>query len=110
MELMYYDLRINNYQINPKYLDGIEFNCHFKKNGPNVDKIIEIANRENLFITCGGDFHNDTPRSKCGTFFKDNNLSDTKALLDTIKSNRYNRYLIHENHDEKPYEIEVKIY
>lgn len=102
-------LRPNNYRIDNKYLDGVEFNCHFKKNGPQVDEIIRIAKEENFIITCGGDFHNDTPRSKCGTYFLDNNLSDTYSLMHYLNTRHTNSYLIHESVDQEPYQLDVTI-
>lgn len=101
-------LRVNNPKLDPRLLDGIEFNCHFKKNGPQVEEIIRIAKEENFIITCGGDFHNDTPRNKCGIICPDN-ITDTLDLLNYINRNRTNTYLIHETPSDEPYEIKVTI-
>ena len=90
------------YLLNTKYLDGIEINCHFKKNGPHVEDVLRIAKENNLFVTCGGDFHNDTPRSICGIIC-DDNINSTSDLIKFIRTNNKKRFLVHNAFTEEPY-------
>lgn len=51
-----------------RYLDGIEINCHpiYKKSFS--EEIMKIAYENDLAVTCGGDFHADMYRPKCGIY------------------------------------------
>ena len=53
------------------YLDGIEANCHTINEGPHLKLVSSIALENNKILTCGGDFHNDSPRPKCGVYLPD---------------------------------------
>lgn len=57
--------------LNVSYLDGIEINCHPLYQTSYSDEILEIAEKNNLTVTCGGDFHADTYRPKCGVYLPD---------------------------------------
>jgi len=61
-----------------KYLDGVEINCHpiYKKS--DSAEMIEIAKREGLALTCGGDYHHDTYRCKCGMYVPDSITTDVE--------------------------------
>lgn len=61
------------------FLDGIEINCHPKYEHTFADRLMDIARKNKLQLTCGGDFHNDTDRPKCGIFVPDN-ISDSIEL------------------------------
>lgn len=69
------------------YLDGIEANCHTIKEGPHLQLVSNIAKENNKIITCGGDFHNDAPRAKCGVYLSDdlNNIIDIVNYLKQTK-------------------------
>lgn len=63
------------------YLDGIEANCHTIFEGPHLEKVSQIASQNKKILTCGGDFHNDAPRAKCGVYLPD----DIKDAMDIVK-------------------------
>ena len=43
---------------NPKYMDGVEINCHpFHGDLPRKEKVVEFAKKNSLIITCGVDYH-----------------------------------------------------
>ena len=63
-----------------KYLDGVEANCHPLYDATHVNKLTSIAKNNNLLLTCGGDFHNDTHRPKCGVYLNDD-LKDTSEIV-----------------------------
>jgi predicted metal-dependent phosphoesterase TrpH len=53
------------------YLDGVEVNCHPLYDDTHCDRLYEIAKNAGVMLTCGGDFHADTYRPKCGVFLDD---------------------------------------
>lgn len=77
--------------LDTEFLDGIEINCHPLYKNSFSDEILRIARENGLIVTCGGDFHADTYRPKCGMYLpeyvKNNNdlrsylLSTTEKLL-----------------------------
>ena len=52
-------------------LDGVEINCHPLYEGTHLDKLKKIAESKNFLLTCGGDYHADTHRVKCGMYLPD---------------------------------------
>lgn len=68
-----------------KYLDGVEANCHPLYDATHINKLNKIAKENKLLLTCGGDFHNDTHRAKCGVYLSDN-LKDTFEIVSYLKS------------------------
>ena len=70
---------INSLQ-NLDYLDGIEANCHMKCEGPHLEEVAKIAKENNKLLTCGGDFHYDSPRPKCGAYLPED-INDTKDVI-----------------------------
>lgn len=61
--------------LNMDFLDGIEINCHPLYNNSYSQEILKIASENRLAVTCGGDFHADTYRPKCGMYFPDHIVS-----------------------------------
>ena len=53
------------------FLDGIEVNCHPLYEGTHIDELTKIATKNNILLTCGGDYHADTHRVKCGMYLPD---------------------------------------
>lgn len=62
-----------------KYLDGVEVNCHPLYGKSDAESMIKIASENRLALTCGGDYHNDTYRCKCGMYLPDD-ICDGVAL------------------------------
>ena len=65
--------------LDPDYLDGVEINCHPLYKKSYAQELIDIAEKEHLLLTCGGDYHADTYRPKCGMILPDE-LVDHKDL------------------------------
>ena len=53
------------------YVDGIEANCHPIYEGPCYDMLVPHAQAAGIIMTCGGDYHADTHRVRCGTYLPD---------------------------------------
>lgn len=55
--------------LDTRYLDGVEINCHPKYKNSFEKELIEIATKNSLIVTCGGDYHGDVAyRPKCGMY------------------------------------------
>ena len=52
-------------------LDGVEINCHPLYDATHCVRMQEIAHEAGIIVTCGGDYHADTYRAICGTYFPD---------------------------------------
>ncbi len=57
--------------LDANYLDGIEINCHPYYGSSFSAKILEVAEKKGLAVTCGGDYHADTLRPMCGMHVPD---------------------------------------
>jgi hypothetical protein len=66
------------------YLDGIEANCHTIKEGPHLELVSNIAKEYKKILTCGGDFHNDASRAKCGVYLPED-LNDIMDIVNYLK-------------------------
>ena len=69
------------------YLDGIEANCHTNKEGPHLPLVSIVARENGKILTCGGDFHNDAPRAKCGVYLPDD-LLDITDIVNYLKNTK----------------------
>lgn len=82
------------------YLDGIEINCHPLYNNSYSDEILRIAGEKDLIVTCGGDYHADTYRPRCGMFLPDT-VGDHRELCSYLTSKVEKKLCIQEpNCDE----------
>ncbi|MBQ7337943.1 MAG: PHP domain-containing protein [Clostridia bacterium] len=54
--------------LDPALMDGIEINCHPLYEGTHLDALVAFAKAHDLLLTCGGDFHADTHRPRCGVY------------------------------------------
>jgi hypothetical protein len=85
------------------YVDGIEINCHPLYGNTYSNEIIKIAKQNNLIITCGGDYHHDTYRPKCGVYFPDD-IKSNKDLKDYLVNSNEIKLCIQEvNYYEDDY-------
>lgn len=86
------------------YLDALEINCHPKYVTTCCDTLEEDAKNAGLILTCGGDYHGDTPyRPDCASVLPDSlqtiqDIADFLLTTDTVKLR------IHEVGEEKSYE------
>ena len=62
------------------YLDGVEANCHPLYDATHIKKLSNLALSNKKLLTCGGDFHNDTIRVKCGVYIIEG-LNDTSSVI-----------------------------
>ena len=77
------------------YLDGIEINCHPKYGNSYSKEILHIAKENHLIVTCGGDFHADTYRPKCGMFLPEA-VKDTHDLSSFLLGSEEKKLCIQE--------------
>ncbi len=66
-------------------LDGVEINCHPLYNNSHSNEILSIVRENGLAVTCGGDFHGDTYRPKCGMYLPDT-ITNSCELGEYIKN------------------------
>ena len=81
--------RIKRRLMDVELLDGIEVNCHPKYEDVYLEEMAEIATRYGKILTCGGDYHHDTPyRPKCGMYLPDDvrDTYDLARFLQTASS------------------------
>ena len=91
--------------VDTKYLDGVEISCHPKYNTTSQEKVKEIARENGLIITCGADYHGDTPyRPICGLVV-DELPKDINEIVKILTSSNKKTLLIHEVNAEKPTEF-----
>ena len=75
-----------NDTISLDFLDGVEVNCHPKYGSTYIKEVFDLARANGLKVTCGGDYHHDTPyRPYCGTYF-DKDVADETALVSYLKT------------------------
>ncbi len=77
------------------YLDGIEINCHPLYKNSYSDEILRIAAENSLTVTCGGDYHADTYRPKCGVYLPDD-IKGIKDLTEYLKESATIKMCVHE--------------
>ena len=68
----------------PRYMHGIEVNCHPIYNHNDKEKIITFANEHGLKLSCGSDYHGDTYKPHCGIYVPDS-ISDTVELAEFLR-------------------------
>ena len=81
--------------LDPDFLDGVEISCHPLYGNSYTKELLAIAEKENLIVTCGGDFHADTYRPKCGMFLPDG-IRDHIGLRDYLLSSEETKLCIQE--------------
>lgn len=57
-----------NVLMDPEFLDGVEVNCHPLYDATHHEMLGELARERGWILTCGGDYHADTHRAKCGVY------------------------------------------
>ena len=77
------------------FLDGIEINCHPLYDSSHSKEVLEIGERNRLIVTCGGDFHADTYRPKCGMFLPEE-IKDHESLRSWLLSSEEKRLCVQE--------------
>ncbi len=91
--------------VDTKYLDGIEISCHPKYNTTSQEKVKEVAHDKGLIITCGADYHGDTPyRPVCGLAV-DELPKDIDGIVKILRSKDKKTLLVHEVGEQQPQEF-----
>ena len=69
----------------PEFMDGTEINCHpyFLRH---EDKVREFADKNNLMLVCGSDFHYPYQAGTAATIV-DNDITDSHKLADFLRRN-----------------------
>lgn len=57
-----------NVLMDPNFLNGVEVNCHPKYDCTHHEELAQLAQERGWILTCGGDYHADTHRAKCGVY------------------------------------------
>ena len=68
-----------NVLMDPQFLDGVEVNCHPKYDRTYHEELSQLAGERGWILTCGGDYHADTHRVKCGMYLPET-VTDGVAL------------------------------
>lgn len=68
-----------------RYLDGVEVNCHPMYEETHLAELSGIAARSGGLLTCGGDYHADTHRPRCGVYLPDH-IQSTKEIKEYLCS------------------------
>ena len=74
-----------NVLMDPEYLDGVEVNCHPKYDCTHHQELAQLAGARSWILTCGGDYHADTHRVKCGMYLPET-VTDGVALGTYLKN------------------------
>lgn len=78
-----------------RWLDGVEVNCHPLYEATCCGEMLNIAREARRLVTCGGDYHADTYRPVCGTYFPDD-ATDSAALIAHLKDSPEIKLCVHE--------------
>lgn len=86
--------RNKNVLLDPRFLDGVEISCHPLYEGTHYDELAAYAADHGLILTCGGDYHADTPRPHCGVYLPDG--MESKKLGQYLKTVPRIKLFVHE--------------
>lgn len=76
-------------------LDAVEINCHPLYDATHCYRLMDIARNAGKFVTCGGDYHADTYRAVCGTYFPDS-VETAADIVGYLKETRTIKLHVHE--------------
>ena len=97
--------RFGEYLQDTLYLDGVEISCHpLYPTGTQRERLTEIAQKDGLLLTCGGDYHADTYRPHCGVYLPDE-IADGVALGTYLKEAKEIHLLVQEVDGSPAYEV-----
>ena len=69
----------------PRYLHGVEINCHPVYDYNDEKEVREFAKEHSLKLSCGSDYHGDTYKTHCGIYVPDD-IKDTVELAEFLRS------------------------
>ncbi len=90
--------------LDPRFLDGVEVNCHPLYGKSDFADMVEIATKNRLLLTCGGDYHADTYRPTCGVYLPDDLQSGVEIGQYLLNAPQLT-LCIHEPNTEKPFDF-----
>ena len=73
--------------LDPRFLDGVEISCHPLYEKSYIEVLLPFAKENSLCVTCGGDFHADTYRPKCGMYIPES-VKNELDLAEFIKGKK----------------------
>ena len=82
----------------PRYLHGVEINCHPLYKTNEQTRVTAFARKHGLLLTCGSDYHGDTYKPHCGVEIPDG-LSSSEQFADCLRSNHYSLVVEPLEHD-----------
>lgn len=90
--------------LDTNYMDGVEVNCHPLYKTSRWADVLNVAQANNLIVTCGGDYHADTYRPRCGTNLPDS-IADTKDLARHLLETDSIVLQVHEPNTEETFDL-----
>ncbi len=91
--------------VDTDFLDGVEVNCHPLYRTSEFERVKETAEVKGLMLTCGGDYHADTYRPRCGIYLP-NNIKSESDLSAYLCNTASVKLCIHEPESETPFDFE----
>lgn len=92
--------RGRGYLLDTRLLDGVEVNCHPLYDATHCARLMDIARRDGIFVTCGGDYHADAYRAVCGVHFPEG-VSKYGDIVEYLKMSDEIRLHVHELRTEE---------
>lgn len=84
--------------LDTRYLDGVEANCHPLYDATHSERLYQVAKDAGIMLTCGGDYHGDTPyRAHCGMYLPDS-LTTIQEIAEYIATADTAHLEVHELH------------
>ncbi|MBP3332736.1 MAG: PHP domain-containing protein [Clostridia bacterium] len=68
----------------PRYMHGVEINCHPIYDYNDEKEVREFASEHSLKLSCGSDYHGDTYKPHCGIYVPDD-INDTVQLAEYLR-------------------------
>ena len=90
-----------------RYLDGVEISCHPLYESAHLSALSAVAERSGLVLTCGGDYHADTYRPRCGVYLPDA-FSSREKIGAYLSSAEELRLLVQEVDGSAPIDVYVR--
>jgi hypothetical protein len=85
-------------------LDGVEVNCHPLYKYTHRDEMAEIAVKNNLALTCGGDYHGGSVRVRCGMYLPDD-IKDTYDIAKYLETTDSVRLCVQDVGEDTPHDV-----
>ena len=89
--------------LDTRFLDGVEVNCHPLYQNSYFGDMLEIAKENGFLLTCGGDYHADTYRPKCGVYLPDE-LQSAADLAEYLRNTVSLKLCIQEPNTQDAYD------